>query len=147
MEAMVQLSADAVKQLTESKSIAEKYKKDLSSLDKDAYKDAIDKSSEAIKEIDALIDVFLGKQDDRQGITRSPEVTVMQRLYTASGYVRSRQNGITDTETRLMNHAKEALNNAINEVNTFYNSKWPEYQKAMEALSVSAFKPTKTFKL
>jgi photosystem II stability/assembly factor-like uncharacterized protein len=147
MEAMLQLSADAVKQLTESKSIAEKYKKDLSSLDKDAYKDAIDKSSEAIKEIDALIDVFLGKQDDRQGITRSPEVTVMQRLYTASGYVRSRQNGITDTETRLMNHAKEALNNAINEVNTFYNSKWPEYQKAMEALSVSAFKPTKTFKL
>lgn len=147
MEAMQQLAADAVKQLVESKSIAEKYKKDLSSLDKDTYKDAIDKSTEAIKEIDALIDVFLGKQDDRQGITRSPEVTVMQRLYTASSYVRSRQNGITDTETRLMNQAKEALNTAIEKVNAFYNNNWPEYQKAIEALSVSAFKPTKTFKL
>jgi photosystem II stability/assembly factor-like uncharacterized protein len=147
VEAMQQLAADAVKQLVESKSIAEKYKKDLGSLDKDTYKEAIDKSTETIKEIDALIDVFLGKQDDRQGITRSPEVTVMQRIYTASGYVRSRQNGITDTEIRLMNHAKEDLNEAVEKVNTFYNNNWPEYQKAMEALSVSAFKPTKTFKL
>lgn len=145
IETMQQLAADVVKQLVESKEIAEKYKKDLSSLDKDTYKDAIDQSTKVIKEIEAVINIFLGKQDDRQGIVRSPEINVMQRIYTAASYVRSRQNGLTVTETNLINHAKNDLTKAIEKTNEFYTVNWSNYKKNMESLSVSIFKPTKTF--
>ncbi|MGF1556054.1 WD40/YVTN/BNR-like repeat-containing protein [Paucihalobacter sp.] len=145
IETMQQLAADAVKQLVKSKEIAEKYKKDLSSLDKDKYKDPIDQSTKVIKEIDAVIDIFLGKEDDRQGIVRSPEINVMQRIYTAASYVRSRQNGITATETNLINHAKNHLNKAIEKTNEFFTENWSSYKNNMESLSISTFKPTKTF--
>ena len=52
--------------------------------------------------IDGLLDDMLGKEDKRQGITRSPEVTVTQRLGPASWYVSSRFGKITKTETELI---------------------------------------------
>ena len=58
LEGMTQTAADAVKQLVESKNIAEEYKKVLGKLDKEANKDAIDQSKEIIKEINDYILAF-----------------------------------------------------------------------------------------
>lgn len=147
LEAMQQTAADAVKQLVESKNTASKYQSDLKELDKDKFEKEIKASKDIVKEIDSLIDRFLGKEDKRQGITRNPEVTIMQRIGLASGYVRSRQNGITSTEKTLINHAKSDLEKALGDINEFYKNEWPAYKSEMTSLELDPFKETKTFSL
>ncbi|WP_298903291.1 hypothetical protein [uncultured Psychroserpens sp.] len=147
LEQMQQTAADAVKQLVESKNIAKEYQSVLSKLDKDKYKEDIKASKNVMKSIDSIVDTFLGKDDSKQGITRNPEVTVMQRLNLARSYVGSRQNGITTTETTLIKNAKVALENVIEEVNTFFNDKWAPYREKMEQVKTNPFKDLKTFKL
>lgn len=147
LENMQQTAADAVKQLVESKKIADAYQSDLKKLDKDTYKEQIKASKDIIKKIDDIIDIYLGKEDKRQGITRNPEITVMERLGNANGYVQSRQNGLTTTENTLIKHAKDELNSALDKTNTFFNNDWKTYQSTMESLKASPFKETKTFKL
>ncbi len=146
LEQLQQTAADAVKQLTESKTIATDYQKLLKKLDKDKYKDEISASKEIVKSIDSIIDQFLGKEDKRQGITRSPEVTALQRLNLARGYVESRQHGITSTERTLIKNATIALDRVFDETNSFFTNEWNTYKSKMEQLSTTPFKDTKTFK-
>lgn len=144
---MRQTAADAVKQLVESKTIASDYSKHLAKLDKTAFKDQIKASKDIVEKIDALIDIYLGKEDDRQGITRNPEVNVTQRIGTASWYVGSRKNGITATERILMQQAKDDLKAALDQTNTFFNGDWSSYKTSMENLKTSPFKDTQTFSI
>jgi altronate dehydratase len=147
LEQMQQTAAEAVKQLVESKSIAESYKKELSKLDKETYKDQIKASKEAITSIDSLIDKYLGKIDKRQGITRNPEVTPLQRLRTAQGYVFNSQTGLTSTETTLIKHAKDALDKLLGETNNYFNNGWKTYENTLKTLKLNPFKEIKTFSL
>ncbi|WP_299224576.1 hypothetical protein [uncultured Psychroserpens sp.] len=147
LELMQKTIADAVKQLVESKQIATKYKSDLSKLDKEQYKEEIKVSKDVIKQIDELIDSYLGKEDKRQGITNTSVVTVTDRLSTASWYVGSRQNGLTSTEHTLIEHAKDAVNNVLEKTNSFYNESWKPYQVKMESVKTNPFKEISTFRL
>ena len=144
---MNQTAADAVKQLVENKNIASDYSKKLTKLDKKRYKDQIKASKDIIKKIDEIIAVYIGKEDKRQGITSDPVINVNQRIRTARFYVGTRKNGLTTTETTLINHAKEALNKALEKTNTFFNETWKPYQADMEQLKTSPFKEVKSFKI
>ncbi|WP_027392134.1 VPS10 domain-containing protein [Aquimarina latercula] len=145
LESMRQTVADAVKQLVESKEVASKYQKELKKLDKKKFKDQIKSSKDIIKKIDSTLAIYLGKEDKRQGITRNPEVTVMQRLGTAGWYTGSRQNGLTVTEKTLIKHANDALKEALDKTNSFFKEDWKPYQEAIEKLETSPFKEIKTF--
>ena len=145
LEQMQQTAADAVEQLVESKTIAEKFQKDLSKLDKKAYKEQIKVSKEIVKTTDSLIDKYLGKVDKRQGITRNSEVTPLQRLGTARSYVYGSQKGLTTTETTLINQAKDALDKLLGETNSFFNTEWKDYQNKMKQVKMDPFKEVKTF--
>lgn len=90
--------------------------------------------------------LYIGKEDKRQGITRNPEVTVMQRLGTAGWYSGSRPNGMTQTENTLMKHAKDQLDSALKETNNFFVTEWTEYKSKMERVNISPFKEIETFK-
>ncbi|MDX1314777.1 MAG: hypothetical protein R3356_04690, partial [Eudoraea sp.] len=147
LEAQMQTAADAVRQLAESKKVANKYEKDLKELDKDKYKEQIKASKEIVKGIDSVMAVYLGKVDKRQGITRNPEVTVMQRISNAYRYVASRKTGITATEERLIRFAQDDLKAALEQTNAFFSNRWKAYQEAMEKLELSPFKETETFTL
>ncbi len=91
--------------------------------------------------------MYIGKVDKRQGITRNPEVTVMQRIGNASFYSGSRPDGLTKTEQLLIQHAKTDLKEALSATNTFFNGEWNDYRAKMEEVSLSPFKETKTFTL
>ncbi|MFC4721251.1 WD40/YVTN/BNR-like repeat-containing protein [Geojedonia litorea] len=147
LESMGQVAVDAIKQLVESKQIAEKFQADLKKLDKDKYKDEIKASKDIIKDIDGILDIYLGKEDERQGITRNPEVTVTQLYGLARQYVGSRQQGITSTERTLMKNAEDALNDALGKTNAFFNDSWTTYKAKMEQLQINPFKEVKTFGL
>jgi photosystem II stability/assembly factor-like uncharacterized protein len=142
-----QTAADAVKQLVESKTIASDYSKSLAELDKKKYKDQIKTSKEIIKKLDKILAIYLGKEDKRQGITSDPVVNVNQRIGNASFYSGTRPNGLTATERTLIKHAKEALKEALDKTNTFYNEEWKPYQTAMEKVDTSPFKEVKSFQL
>ena len=142
---MTKTAADAVKQLIESKEVASKYQKELKKLDKNKFKEQIKASKNITKKIDSVVALYLGKEDKRQGITRNPEVTVMQRLGTANRYVNSRKNGITTTENTLVKQATDELKEALDKTNTFFSTEWKPYQTAMEKSENSPFKQIKTF--
>ena len=143
-----QTAADAVKQLVDSKNIATEFKKRLKKLDEKTYESQIKSSDSIIKSIDKLIDEYLGKEDKRQGITRNPQVTPMQRLSTAKWYVsNSFVNGITSTETQLVKQAKEALKNSFEKTNTFFSDEWSIYKKEMKNLKLNPFKEIEIFRV
>jgi hypothetical protein len=142
---MTQTAADAVKQLIESKETANQFKSDLQKEDKEKFKEQIKLSKELVKKIDSILALYIGKEDKRQGITSSPEVTLMQRISTANWYSGSRPNGITNTEETLMTQAKDQLETVLNTTNSFYKTEWKEYQIKMENIKLSIFKKIKTF--
>ncbi len=147
LEGMTQTAADAVKQLVESKNIAKDYQSKLGKEDKEKHKDHIKASKEIVKKIDKIIDVYLGKEDKRQGITRNPDPNVMQRLGTAGWYSGSRPGAMTATENRLMTQAKNALEEALKKTNEFFEKDWKEYKESIENVQVKTFKETKSFSL
>ena len=148
LEGLTQTAADAVKQLVESKTIAQDYKKMLKKLDKDdAHKEDLKEIGKMVKRIDEVIALYLGKEDKRQGITRNPEMTVMRRIGLARGYTGSRPNGMTATENQLIQQAKDQLQEALETTNTFFTDEWTPFQTKLEGLDVAPFKEIKSFKM
>ena len=133
-------AAKALEQLQASREVAEGYAKDLKEADADQYKEQIDQSKAMVDSIDALLDVYYGKEDDRQGITSSLEVTVNQRIRVADGYVGGRGGAPTATEERMMQQAEDALTAWLESVNGFYADQWPSYRSSVENISLSPFK-------
>lgn len=147
LEKMTQVAADAVSQLITSKNTAEELKKKMKKLDKEKYEKAIKRSDSIVKQIDSIVAIYLGKEDKRQGITRSNDPTVMSRIGTANWYSGSRPGGMTATENRLLEQAKTSLEAALQSTNAFFNQDWKAYQTEMETLDLSPFKKTEIFKL
>ncbi len=145
LENYTQKAADAVKQLNESKDLANKFVKELKEMDKEKYKAQIKSSKDIVKQIDSIIALYIGKDDKRQGITRNPEITVMQRIDVASRYVNTRKTGMTKTENNLIKFAEEELNSALKKTNSFFSTDWKAYRESIEALDVSPFKQIQTF--
>ncbi len=147
VEKMTQTAADAVKQLVESKNTAQEYSKKLKKDDSEKYKTEIKETRALVKKIDSIIAIYIGKEDKRQGITRNPEINVMQRLWKASGYTGSRPNGLTETETTLLQHAKTDLKKALETTNDFFSKDWKAYKAKLEKIEISPFRETKVFGL
>lgn len=137
IEHFTQLAADMVKALVERKDLANQYSQQFKEVDQEQFESAIDSSKAIIKEIDGLVDLFLGKEDDRQGIVRSPKETIMSRIGKASSYIRSRPNGVTETEKMLMDQAQTYLEDGMQQVNEFLMNEWKTYQTEMEAIEVT----------
>ena len=147
LEAWTQTAAEAVKQLVESKNSVEAFNKRMKDEDEEKFEEAIKLGKETLKKIDSVIAMYLGKEDDRQGITRNQEPSVMQRIGTANWYVSSRPTGMTATETQLLTQAEDELDNALQSTNAFFNKEWSKYQAKMKEVSLSPFKEVKIFTL
>ncbi len=148
LEAFTQTAADAVEQLVQSKTLASDYRKMIKKLNNDErYKAELKAIKDIDKEIDEVVALYLGKEDKRQGITRNPEITVMNRIRAASGYAQTRPNGLTTTETMLISHARNDLKMALEKTNTFFAEKWTPFEDQLKALKLSLFKEIKTFQL
>ncbi|WP_035696135.1 VPS10 domain-containing protein [Christiangramia portivictoriae] len=149
LEKWQQTAADATEQLVKSKNTAEQIADDLKKNleDTEERKSALKSVDSITKKLEEHIALFLGKLDDRQGITRNRENTVMTRLGTASSYVSSRQNGITRTEEMLMEQAREELENALKKTNDFYKNEWPAFMTEIKQIEMSPFRETELFEL
>ena len=140
LEGYTAAAASAVKQLAESKQTLADYKKLFKENKSDEMKALLKEMKSQTKAIDSLIALYIGKEDKRQGIVRNPESNVLTRIRNASRYIRSRQDGITPTENKLLQHAKEELGVAIGQTNTFFKEVWPLLKSKIEAEDASRFK-------
>ena len=147
LEAQQLVMTNAVKQLVENKKIVDNFIKKLKKEDKEVYKETIKSSKETSKEITAILDMFLGKEDKRQGIIRSPLPNVNQRLRTAKYYVASRNSNQTATEKQLITHFTNSLEEALTKTNDFFKNKWPGFKNSMEKVTISPFKEIKEFSI
>ncbi|MGB1370090.1 MAG: VPS10 domain-containing protein [Flavobacteriaceae bacterium] len=144
LETYQSAAAKATKQLAESKEIAEDYLKALKEKDKDTYSNSVEQTESIIETIEDKFALFFGKVDERQGITSDPNVSVLERLGTASYYVSTRQNGLTSTEETLIKNAKNDLTNALEQVNSFFENDWKDYRSKIETIDLNPFKNIET---
>ncbi len=135
----------AIKQLVQSKDIANAYLKKFKAADKEKYKFEIVSSEDIVKRINKVLELYLGKVDKRQGITRNPEVTVSQRLRSASWYVNSRFGNQTSTEKQLVSQFKDSLKEALEKTNALFEKDWKSYKEEVEKVKISPFKEIKSF--
>tara|TARA_B110000483_G_scaffold89364_1_gene110328 strand:+ start:9529 stop:12687 length:3159 start_codon:yes stop_codon:yes gene_type:complete len=143
LEGYMASAASAVSQLSESKQALSDYQKLFSKNKSDEMKSLLKEIKGQTKAIDSLMALYIGKVDKRQGIVRNPQSTVMTRIRNASGYIGSRQEGMTSTENELLKHAKEELAVAVNKTNAFFKEVWPELKAKIEAENTSQFKEVK----
>jgi hypothetical protein len=134
--------ADATTLLAEAKEIVEFNEKlvENDSREKDVLKAFKEANEEIKKQITALQDSVFGEEDDRQGITDNPNITVMNRIYAPFRYLGNDYNGPGETERNLLRLAREAVNGAIADINSFFETEWPAYQTTMEEADLSPFK-------
>jgi photosystem II stability/assembly factor-like uncharacterized protein len=147
IQGYVQKIADITQQLAQSKETAEKLSAELKDLDKEKFKEQIEKSKNIVKKIDSTVALYLGKEDKRQGIIREPKPNIVQRFRMANYYSATRPSGTTETEKRLLNLAKEELQKALIATNEFFEKDWNAYRAEMKALETSPFKKTTVFQL
>ena len=146
-EQLQQTTAEAVKQLVESNKIVSEFSDKLSKKDKELHKDALKNCKDITEKIDTILALYFGKEDKRQGITSDPVVSVTERIGTALYFIRTRQNGITDTERSLIEQAKTAIDSALKTTNRFFEEDWVDFETEMETIDLTPFKNIKTFEL
>ncbi len=136
----VALASKAMIRLLDSKDIVDEYIKKMKDKDQEEYKELIDESKAVKDSINTLIDSILGKEDDRQGIVRSPDPTPMTYHNRAFRYLNSRLELPGETERRLMEQARNKISPVIEQINQFFNTQWQDYREKVIDLDLSSFK-------
>ncbi|HAO46912.1 MAG TPA: hypothetical protein PLZ45_01830 [Ferruginibacter sp.] len=131
-------------QLSESEELLTKIQTQAKGVEgKDA--DSLRKSTTKMQdEIKAIREFINGKTSDRQGISRSPfEITVMTALQTAQQSIGSKMVEPGPQVEALVVNAEKAVKEAIDKINSFYNSKWKDYRQQVEGTKLNLFKEYK----
>lgn len=126
-------------QLAKNNETATNFIKLLKSQDKEAYKEQIEATDSIVKQIEKLQNKYFGTPDDRQGITRNPEVTVMNRIGSARSYIGSRQGSQTKTEEQLYNQAATLAREVNAESKSFLEKEWAAFVAEMKQVTIDMF--------
>ena len=133
---------EILSQIKADKEGLERLEKDLKREEEKDHQVLLDEIKQLDKTLTELQDLYVGKQDDRQGITAEAASSVSDRIRQHYGYLRSRPNGPTQTEEQLWAQAQQAAQNAEQRVNEFYNTTWADFTQKINEVKVPYFKPT-----
>jgi len=128
-------------QINSDKEGLERLKKDLKLQEDEDHQALLDEIKELDKALTELQDLYVGKQDERQGITAEAAPSVADRLRLHYSYLRSRPDGPTQTEIQLWQHAQEAAAEAQQKVNVFYDTTWKAFTQKISEVTIPYFKP------
>jgi photosystem II stability/assembly factor-like uncharacterized protein len=140
LEAKGDVGYQAVERLKEALSIAKGIQGDLKKKDEKGFKEQIDLCKKTIDSLNVLIDTFVGKEDDRQGITRNADVSVSNYYGNAYRYTSNALHAPGDTENKLIKRFETELAKALEKVNNYFANDWPAFRSAVEKLDTSPFK-------
>jgi photosystem II stability/assembly factor-like uncharacterized protein len=130
-------------QLTESEEMLTKMLSQLKGMEGkeiDSLRKATTKMQDEIKSIRELIS---GKTSTAQGITRSPELTVMTTLQTAQQSIGSKMVVPGPQVETLVENAEKAVKDVLDKINNFYSGSWSKYRSLAETTPVKLFKDYK----
>ncbi len=130
-----------LKQLKADKDGLKRLKEDLEQDKGKDHKSLFEEIKEMEEALTELQDLYVGKQDNRQGITADAAPSVADRLRQHYGYLTSRPDGPTQTETQLWAQAQQAAMAAQEKVNEFYTDTWPAFTQKISDLKIPYFKP------
>jgi photosystem II stability/assembly factor-like uncharacterized protein len=134
------LGVRALERIRESIGIVENYQRELKAKDKTGLKEQLDLCKKTLDKLNEMMDVFVGKEDKRQGITRSQTNSISVYYSGAYRYTSNALHAPGDTELKLIAKFESELAKAIEMVNAFYNIEWPGFRSALEQVDLSPFK-------
>jgi hypothetical protein len=140
VENLTELIADATTRLRESLEVAEEFEKKMKEAKRDDLKSAQDKTKAIKDSINSIMDFIVGKEDKRQGLTRSSDPTTVSYIFTARRYIGSPITPINETDRRVYKQAEDRVTETLNKVNSFFEGQWKEYRTMMEGVNLSPFK-------
>lgn len=140
LEVDEELALGHVEQLKDKLKIVEELIKRMKDKNEQAFEEQIKRSKETKDTLNSMLDLYLGKVDERQGITADQLNTVSSLLGTAQFYLGNALHAPTTTEEALVARFKEAMSEANRAVDNYLASEWPAYKAEMEALDLSPFK-------
>ncbi len=130
----------AVDQLKNSLKVAGEFEKMMKGKDKEGFKDQLDLIKNTKDTLNSMLDIFFGKEDERQGITRNQPNSIRAYYGAAFRYTANALHAPTSTETKLIDKFKSELEKAIETVNGYYENEWPSFREEMESADLSPFK-------
>ncbi|WP_462249479.1 WD40/YVTN/BNR-like repeat-containing protein [Ekhidna sp.] len=140
LESKYSMGVKAVDRLKESLDITKGIQSDLKKKDKEGFEEQLELCKTTIDTLNSMLDVFLGKQDDRQGITRGTPNSVNNSYFAASRYTSNALHAPGQTENKLIKKFEEDIAEAMEMVNGYYSEKWPAFRSTVEDLDTSPFK-------
>lgn len=140
LETKADLGYQAVERLKEGIKVAGRFQKDLKEKDKEGFKDQIKLCKDAIDTLNSMLDVFVGEEDERQGITRQQSLSINNHYFGARRYVSNALHAPGDTENKLIRKFEDELKKALDSVNGYFREEWPKFREAVEDLDTSPFK-------
>ncbi len=144
----LRLSADKLTEgmdrLTEADEVCAKMQTQLKGMegkDADSLRKTTTKISEEIKSIREKIN---GKPSDKQGLSRNPfEITTMSLWQSANQIIFSKMVVPGKQEEKLVSNAEAAIAESIRSINAFFDGKWKDYRRQVEATPMNLFKDYK----
>ncbi len=130
---------EVTQQLAKASKKAERFKNLMKEVDDKKYKDQIKATDSILEQLKKEQNKYFGTPDDRQGITRNPEVTVMQRIYQAQSYISSRQGPQSKTEKQLTTQARTMANRVMGESRMWLKDEWEAYLSEMMQVEVEVW--------
>ena len=127
-------------QLNESEEVLTKISTEIKGL-QGKEMDSLRKSTKDMQDSIKLIKEFIsGHTSDRQGLSRPPDVTVMNTMQTAQQYIFYKSLAPGAQEEQLVKMAEEIIKQAVQRINHFYSVNWPVYRKQVENTRINLFK-------
>jgi hypothetical protein len=129
--------------LTESEEVLAKLTADLKGLtgkEMDSLRKATTATQDSIK---ALREFISGKTSDRQGISRPPQITVLNTMQTAQQYITAKSVTPGPQEEQLVKNAEDIITAAVKKINQFYAAQWNNYRRQVEGTKINLFKDYK----
>lgn len=108
--------------------------------DEKGFKYEIELSKHTRDTLNSFLDLYLGKEDEQQGITADQPNTVNNYYNMAENYLSNALHAPTTTEVALTRKFQSSMMKANDLVDTYFEKEWPVYRKEMEQLDLSPFK-------
>ena len=135
---LAELTGKALKQLREAKETIGSVNKLLDPKQNKNHKELKTKGKEAQEKIEQLEKLIVNPRG-RQGISRNPKVLSTQ-VGMLNRYLYSNTTGRNETHNVLLAHAEKETEKVLEQINSFFDEEWADYENEVESARLSHFK-------
>jgi broad specificity phosphatase PhoE len=137
----IETATEAADRLRRAKTTIEQVNSQLEGREDSVAAQAREKGTAMADSVDALLHEIVPK--DYEGIRSDPTIVNARlgqvELYLGTFYLGTQDRGPDKTERIALERAEQRLRVALDEINAFFDTEWPEYRQAVEQADPSFF--------